>query len=93
MTSLRNDCARSAASFIISLALSIAGAAACAARSRTVFEVRARPAPIISSGSGKPRAKRSTGIATAVPAAIACIGFSMACCFSATTQLWVLWLR
>ena len=31
----------------------------------------------------KPRARRSTGTATAVPAAIACIGFSMACCFSA----------
>jgi hypothetical protein len=72
------------------LALSTTGAAAFAARVRTVFEVRARPAPIIKSGSGKPRVSRSAGAATVVPAAIACIGFSLACCFSMSSQPWVL---
>ena len=76
----------------ISLALSIAGAATSAAPSRTVFEVRARPAPIIRSGSDEPRARRNTGTATAMLAAIACIGFSMARCFIVAIQLWVWWL-
>ena len=78
---------RSIASPIISLALSAAGAAASAARSRTVFELKASPAPIINNGKGKPRASRRIGTAIAVPAAIACIGFSLACCFSESTQL------
>jgi hypothetical protein len=78
------------ASPTISLAFSSAGAAASAAPARRVFEVRARPAPIIKSGTGKPPASRSAGAATAVPTAIVCMGFSLACCFNVSSQPWVL---
>ena len=38
---------------------------------------------LISRGRGKQRTSRKIGTATAVPAAIVCIGLSMACCFKA----------
>ena len=60
------------------------------ALAHSFFEFNASPAPIINSGSGKPRTIRITGTAMAVPAAIACIGFSLACCFSESIQLAVL---
>ena len=92
-TSPWSDCVRSIASPIISLALSAAGAAASSGSLTHSLRAQrqARPQSSSDNGSGEKawdaRAGPEFGTAIAVPAAIACIGFSLACCFSKSTQL------